>query len=97
VTIPPAGWELQGQKLVREFQFRDFDDGMRLMDRIANGAVDYGRRPDMSISLNRVRLEISNLHHHHLTPAELRLAAKVNAVVARADGPARTLRLTRPA
>jgi pterin-4a-carbinolamine dehydratase len=43
--------------------------------------VDYGRRPDMSISLNCVRLEISNLHHHELTPAELRLAAKVDAVL----------------
>lgn len=53
------------------------------MDRIAAGAVDYGRRPDMSISLNRVRLEISNLHHHELTPAELRLAEKVDAVLDR--------------
>jgi pterin-4a-carbinolamine dehydratase len=81
--VPPAGWERRGQTLVREFRFRDFDDGMRLMDRIAADAVDYGRRPDMSISLNRVRLEISNLHHHELTPAELRLAAKVDAVLDR--------------
>ncbi|MEA2366546.1 MAG: Pterin 4 alpha carbinolamine dehydratase [Thermoleophilaceae bacterium] len=81
--MTPDGWERRGQTLVRELQFRDFDDGMRLMDRIAAGAVDYGRRPDMSISLNRVRLEISNLHHHDLTPAELRLAAKVDAVLER--------------
>lgn len=79
----PTDWEQRGQTLVREFQVRDFDDGMRLMDRIATGAVDYGRRPDMSISLNCVRLEISNLHHHELTPAELRLAAKVDAVLER--------------
>jgi pterin-4a-carbinolamine dehydratase len=78
-----SGWERQGQKLVRELELRDFDEGMRLMDRIAAGAVDYGRRPDMSISLNRVTLEISNLHHHDLTPAELRLAAKVDAVLER--------------
>jgi CPA2 family monovalent cation:H+ antiporter-2 len=82
MTIPDR-WERRGQKLVREFRFRDFDDGMRLLDLIAAHAVDYGRRPDMSISLNSVRLEIGNLHHHELTPAELRLAAKVDAVVAR--------------
>ena len=46
----PADWEQRGQTLVREFQVRDFDDGMRLMDRIATGAVDYGRRPDMRTS-----------------------------------------------
>lgn len=83
MTILPAGWEQHGQTLVRELRVRDFDHGMRLMDRIAAGAVDYGRRPDMSISLNRVRLEISNLHHHELTPAELRLAEKVDAVLDR--------------
>jgi pterin-4a-carbinolamine dehydratase len=86
VNIPPAGWEQHGQTLVRELQCRDFEDGMRLMDRVAADAVDYGRRPDMSIALNRVRLEISNLHHHELTPAELRLAAKVDAVLARQEG-----------
>jgi pterin-4a-carbinolamine dehydratase len=83
VIVPPKGWEMRGQRLVRELRFRDFDDGMRLMDRVATGAVDYGRRPDMCISVNRVRLEISNLHHHDLTPAELRLAAKVDAVLDR--------------
>jgi pterin-4a-carbinolamine dehydratase len=46
--VPPAGWERRGQTLVREFRFRDFDDGMRLMDRIAADAVDHGRRQVMS-------------------------------------------------
>ena len=30
---------------------------------------------------SRARLEISNIHHHELTPAELRLGEKVDAVL----------------
>ena len=49
---------------------------------MAQLANDYGRRPDMCISeFNRVRLSVSNLHHAGFTPAEMRLAAKVNEVI----------------
>jgi pterin-4a-carbinolamine dehydratase len=55
---------------------------MRFMERIAEAAVDYERRPDMCVSeFNRVRLTIFNLHHAPLTKAERRLAAKVDAIV----------------
>jgi pterin-4a-carbinolamine dehydratase len=52
------------------------------MERVADAAVDYERRPDMCVSeFNRVRLTIANLHHAPLTQAELRLAEKVDAIV----------------
>jgi pterin-4a-carbinolamine dehydratase len=75
------GWQRKGQTLVRELRFRDFDEGMEFLEAVARGAVDHLRRPDMSISSNRVRLSIANPHNAGLTLAELRLAAKVNAVV----------------
>jgi pterin-4a-carbinolamine dehydratase len=75
------GWRHEGDTLVRDLTFRDFDEGMRFLERVAREAVDYLRRPDMSIASNRVRLSIANLHHAHLTLAEMRLAAKVTAVI----------------
>jgi pterin-4a-carbinolamine dehydratase len=75
------GWDWRGDTLVRELTFRDFDEGMRFLEQVARGAQDYKRRPDMSISANRVRLRIANPHQAGITLAELRLAAKVNAVV----------------
>jgi 4a-hydroxytetrahydrobiopterin dehydratase len=77
-----SGWRREGDTLVRLLQFRDFDEALRFVERLAALANDYGRRPDVCISeFNHVRLEISNLHHAGLTLAEMRLAAKVDAVI----------------
>jgi 4a-hydroxytetrahydrobiopterin dehydratase len=75
-------WRRHGNALVQELQFRDFEEAMRFMERVAEAAVDYERRPDMCVSeYNRVRLTVANLHHAPPTQAELRLAAKVDAIV----------------
>ncbi|MGZ6697734.1 MAG: 4a-hydroxytetrahydrobiopterin dehydratase [Solirubrobacteraceae bacterium] len=77
------GWRRQGEALVRELAFRDFDEAMRFVERIGQAAADYLRRPDICIlEFNRVRLRIANLHHGPLTLAEARLAAKVDAIIA---------------
>jgi pterin-4a-carbinolamine dehydratase len=81
VTATP--WKQQGQALVRELRFRDFDEAMGFLQRVADAAVDYGRRPDMCIlESNHVRLSVANPHHAGITLAEQRLIAKVDAVVA---------------
>jgi 4a-hydroxytetrahydrobiopterin dehydratase len=76
------GWRREGDALVRELKLRDFDEALRFLEELAQLANDYGRRPDMCISeVNHVRLSVSNLHHAGFTIAEMRLAAKVNAVI----------------
>jgi 4a-hydroxytetrahydrobiopterin dehydratase len=76
------GWRRVGDTLVRELKLRDFDEALAFVERVAQLASDYGRRPDMCISeFNHVRLQISNLHHAGFTLAEMRLAAKVNAPI----------------
>jgi pterin-4a-carbinolamine dehydratase len=76
-----AGWRLVGQRLVRELSFRDFEQALACVERVAT-AEDYLRRPDMCIlDFNRVRLQIANPNHAGVTEAELRLADKVNAVI----------------
>jgi pterin-4a-carbinolamine dehydratase len=75
-------WRQEGQVLVREFSHRDFDEALRFVEKIAAAAQDYLRRPDMCIcAFNRVRLIIANPHRAGITDAEVRLAAKVNAIV----------------
>jgi 4a-hydroxytetrahydrobiopterin dehydratase len=76
------GWRRERDALVRELTLRDFDEALRFFERVAQAAVDYGWRPDMCVSeFNRVRLSIANLHHAGFTQAELRLAAKVSAIL----------------
>jgi pterin-4a-carbinolamine dehydratase len=78
-----AGWQRKGESLVRELEFRDFSDAIAFFERVATAAEDHLRRPDMCLlRFNRVRLTITNPHHAGITDAELRLAKKVDAVVA---------------
>jgi pterin-4a-carbinolamine dehydratase len=75
-------WRRQGDTLLQELQFRDFDEALRFFERVADAAVDYGRRPDMCIEhSNLVRLRIANPHNAGITLAETRLAQKVDAIV----------------
>jgi pterin-4a-carbinolamine dehydratase len=55
---------------------------MAFVQRTAQAAVDYRRRPAICIEENRVQLRIANLHDGPLTFAEARLAAKVDAIIA---------------
>ena len=78
-----TAWKQRGEALVRELRFRDFDEAMAFVQRVADEAVDYGRRPDMCIlESNHVRLSVANPHHAGITLAEQRLLDKVDAVVA---------------
>jgi 4a-hydroxytetrahydrobiopterin dehydratase len=77
------GWRRDGDVLRRELKFPDFETALRFVEATAEMASDYGRRPDMCISeFNHVRLAVANLHHAGLTRAEMRLATKVDAVIA---------------
>jgi 4a-hydroxytetrahydrobiopterin dehydratase len=77
-----AGWRRRGESLVRDLEFRDFSEAIAFVERVGATAEDHLRRPDMCIlSFNRVRLTITNPHHAGITPAELRLAEKVNRVI----------------
>lgn len=75
------GWRQTGTALERELVFRDNDEALQFVDRLAE-VEDYQRRPDIRISGNRVELVVANLHHAGVTDAELRLAGKVDAVLA---------------
>jgi 4a-hydroxytetrahydrobiopterin dehydratase len=81
------GWRRAGESLIRELSFRDFDEAIAFLERVAASAEDHLRRPDMCIlDFNRVRLTITNPHHAGVTQAELRLVEKVNRVIGPYDG-----------
>jgi 4a-hydroxytetrahydrobiopterin dehydratase len=82
-------WRRDGDGIVRELRLRDFDEAFSLLERVAHGADDHGRRPDMCVSeQSTVRLTIANPHHAGITLAEVRLAARTDAAIG--DVPAET-------
>jgi pterin-4a-carbinolamine dehydratase len=83
MTAMVGGWKVKDQALLRDLQFRDFEDALRFFERVGEAAQYYGRRPDMCIhEYNHVRLKIENPHHAGFTEAERKLAAKVDEIIA---------------
>jgi pterin-4a-carbinolamine dehydratase len=76
------GWTNEGGALVRYLMFRDSEQALDFAEDLARQAVDYGRRPDVSTRSYVMTLRIENPNHAGVTPAELRLARKVNDVLA---------------
>jgi len=91
-------WRIDGQRLVRDLRFADFDRAFACVSRLAADAQDFGRHPDLCIlDGNRVRVAIGNPHHVGFTVADLRLVEKVDAALARhleASAPSRAARGT---
>ena len=77
----PAGWRVEDGVLTRELEFRDFDEAMAFASELGRRAVDWFRRPDMTIESHRLRLSVANPHHAGVTAAEMRLVAKTTAVI----------------
>jgi len=77
------GWTVAegGTRLRRSFEFRDFVEAMRFVNRVADLAEEQGHHPDIAIHWNRVDLtlwthKIGGLHENDFI-----LAARVNALL----------------
>ncbi len=77
------GWSLaeSATRLQRRFEFRDFLEAMRFVNRVADVAEQQGHHPDIAIHWNKVDLllwthKIGGLHENDFI-----LAAKVNRLL----------------
>ncbi|MEO6457992.1 MAG: 4a-hydroxytetrahydrobiopterin dehydratase [Chloroflexia bacterium] len=71
-------WELQENKLTRRFRFKDFKEAMAFVNKVADLAESEGHHPDIYISWNRVRLELTTHAIKGLSENDFIMAAKVN-------------------
>jgi 4a-hydroxytetrahydrobiopterin dehydratase len=75
------GWDLADQTLSRTFRFKDFKAAMAFVNQVADLAEAEGHHPDIHISWNRVRLELTTHALTGLSETDFILAAKVNALM----------------
>jgi 4a-hydroxytetrahydrobiopterin dehydratase len=82
--LPAAhGWRLEenATRLVHRFEFRDFVEAMKFLNRVADVAEREGHHPDIAVHWNKVDLtlwthKIGGLHENDFI-----LAAKVNRLL----------------
>jgi len=74
------GWVLRedSKKISRNFKFKDFKGVMVFVNKVADIAEGDGHHPDISISWNKVKLELSTHAIGGLSTNDFILAAKVN-------------------
>lgn len=75
------GWGLEGQRIVRIFEFKDFVGSIRFVDSLVDPAEQMNHHPDLRISWNKVTVEITSHSEGGLTASDFDLADKINLLV----------------
>lgn len=72
-------WKLiEGKKIVKEFTFAKYLDGIAFAQRVAELAEQEGHHPNIHIFYKRVRIEIWTHKIDGLTESDFILAAKID-------------------
>jgi 4a-hydroxytetrahydrobiopterin dehydratase len=68
------GWVLTRGQLTKEFSFKDFDEAMSFVNKVAKLAQLANHHPDIRISYNRVNLQLSTHSVGGITAKDFELA-----------------------
>ncbi|MGQ0848583.1 MAG: 4a-hydroxytetrahydrobiopterin dehydratase [Actinomycetota bacterium] len=71
-------WAREGDALVSEWKFKDFNQALGFVVRVAMAAEKADHHPDIDIRWNRVRLMLSTHSEGGVTARDLKLAARIN-------------------
>lgn len=74
------GWDLADKTLSRRFKFKSFRAAMEFVNNVADLSEQEGHHPDIHISWNRVRLDLSTHAIKGLSQNDFILAAKINDI-----------------
>jgi 4a-hydroxytetrahydrobiopterin dehydratase len=70
-----TGWQIESDKLVKTFAFKDFVAALRFVNLVAEEAEKAGHHPDIDIRYNRVLLGLTTHDAGGLTDKDFGLAA----------------------
>jgi 4a-hydroxytetrahydrobiopterin dehydratase len=71
-------WKLDSGKLVRDWTFKDFNQAMVFVNRVAELAESAGHHPDIDIRYNKVRLGLVSHDAGGVTGRDTRMATRLS-------------------
>ena len=71
-------WTREGDSLVCEFKFEDFQASVDFVNRITPPAEEMNHHPDIAISWNKVNLTLSTHSEGGITENDFELAARID-------------------
>ena len=75
-----AGWERDRNRIVKTFVFDDFREAARFAGRVVDAALAIGLEPQIRICSNEVTLTVFTAGAATITPADLALAYRAQAL-----------------
>jgi len=68
------GWEKKSDTIVKQYTFKEFMDGIRFINRIAETAEQMDHHPDMTINYRRITFTLSTHDQGGITEKDFKLA-----------------------
>lgn len=74
------GWDfdIEANKIIREFKFKDFAKALAFVNKVGEVAEDEGHHPDIKLSYGKVLIEIWTHSINGLSENDFILASKIN-------------------
>ena len=71
------GWEFKDNAIRKQYQFKEFMDGIRFLNKVAEMAEAADHHPDVQINYTRVTFTCSTHSEGGVTEKDLKLAAQI--------------------
>ena len=79
-ALKAVAWTRDGDRLTKQVTLKDFRGSMAFVNDVADVAEELNHHPDISISWNKVGLEVSTHDSGGLTSLDFELARRVDAL-----------------
>jgi 4a-hydroxytetrahydrobiopterin dehydratase len=79
-AVKAVAWTRDGDSLTKQVKLENFRAAMAFVNEVAEVAEELNHHPDISISWNRVGLEVSTHDSGGLTSLDFELAGRVDAL-----------------
>jgi len=74
-------WRREGDEIVREWRFEDFNEAISFVNRVAEVAEEANHHPDILLhGWNKVKLSLTNHSVGGLTEVDFQMAGRFDAV-----------------
>ncbi|HKM99739.1 MAG TPA: 4a-hydroxytetrahydrobiopterin dehydratase [Candidatus Binataceae bacterium] len=75
-----SGWERDKNSIRKQFRFKEFMDGIKFVNRVAEKAEAADHHPDILINYTRVTMTCSTHSEGGITEKDFRLAQEIEQV-----------------
>jgi len=75
-----SGWTKSGIAIERNYEFKDFVEAMKFVNKIAEAAEVAGHHPDIRIVYNKVTLQLTSHDSGGVTNRDIKMAGTINGI-----------------